>query len=80
MQMAMGATSTGYYAPKDTPIPEDIENLTENTDKGNVFAQQIKEGTGRDPVMAKVKHCISMGLSLVHVRQRCCHSLVERMS
>ena len=48
-------------APKDTPIPEDIENLTENTDKGNVFAQQIKEGTGRDPVMAKVKHCILMG-------------------
>ena len=67
-------------APKDTSIPEDIENFTETTDKGPINAQQIKEGAGRDPVMAKVRHCILMGTSLVHVQQSCCHSLVERMS
>ena len=47
-------------APKNTPIPEDIVNFTEITDKGPVNAQQIKEGTGRDPVMAKVRHCFLM--------------------
>ena len=67
-------------APKDKPIPRNIVNSKETTDKGPVNVQQIKEGTGRDPVMAEVRHCILMGTSLVHVRQSCCHSLVERMS
>ena len=43
---------------KNTPIPEGIVNFEEATDKGPVNAQQTKEGTGRDPVMAKVRHCI----------------------
>ena len=49
-------------APKNTPIPEGIVNFEEATDKGPVNAQQTKEGTDRDPVMAKVRHCILMGL------------------
>jgi len=65
---------------KNTPIPEDIVNFTETTDKGPVNAQQIKERTGRDPVMAKVSRCIVIETDLLHVRKRCCHSLVERMS
>ena len=32
---------------KNTPIPEDIVNFTETTDKGPVNAQQIKERNGR---------------------------------
>jgi len=40
-------------------------NFEEATDKGPVNAWQIKEGTGRDPVMAKVRHCIMMGTGLV---------------
>ena len=48
-------------APKNTPIPEGIVNFEEATDKGPVNAQQTKEGTGRDPVMAKVRHCILRG-------------------
>ena len=56
---------------KKPPIPGDIVNFTETTDKGPVHAPQIKEGTGRDPVMAKVRHCILMGTSLVQVRKRC---------
>ena len=51
-------------------------NFTETTDKGHVNSQQIKEGTGRDSVMAKVRHCIMMG-RIVHVLLRCCHSLIE---
>lgn len=47
--------------PKKTPIPEDIVNFTETTDKEPVDAQQIKEGTCRDPEMAKVRHCILTG-------------------
>ena len=43
------------------PIPKDIVNLMETIDKGPVNAQQIKKGTGRDPVMAKVRHRILMG-------------------
>ena len=66
--------------PKNTPIPEDIVNFKETTDKGPVNAQQLKEGTGRHPMMDKVRHCILMGTGLVHVQQSCCHSLVERMS
>ena len=66
-------------APKDTPIPEDIVNSKETTDKGPVNVQQIKERTGRDPVMAEVGHCILMGTGLVHKMQSSCHSLVERM-
>ena len=52
---------------KNTPIPEDIVNFTETTDKGknNVNAQQIKEGTGRDPVVAKVRHCILIETNLL---------------
>ena len=48
-------------APKNTPVPKDTVNLKETTDKGPVNAQQIKKGTGRDQVMAKVRHCILMG-------------------
>ena len=43
---------------KKPPIPGDIVNFTETTDKGPVNAQQIKEGTGRHPVMANLSHCI----------------------
>jgi len=67
-------------APKDKPTPEDIVNFMEATDKGPVNSQQIKEGTGRHPVMAKVSHCILMGTGLGQVWQSGCHSLVERMS
>ena len=52
-------------APKDTPIPEDIVNFMETTDKGNVNTQQIKEGPGGDPVMAKVRHCILIETNLL---------------
>ena len=45
-------------ATKCRPIPEDIVNFTETTDKGPVNARQIKEATGRDTVMAKVRRCI----------------------
>ena len=62
---------------KNTPIPEDIVNFTETTDKGPVNAQQIEERNGRDSVMAKVSRCIMIETDLLHVRQRCCHSLVE---
>ena len=48
-------------APKNTPVPKDTVNLKETIDKGPVNAQQIKKGTGRDQVMAKVRHCILMG-------------------
>ena len=47
--------------PKNTSIPEDIVNFKETSDKGPVNAQQIKERTGRHPVMAKVRHCFLMG-------------------
>ena len=40
----------------------------EATYKGPVNAKQIKEGTGRDPMTAKVRHCI-----LIQVLQSCCH-------
>ena len=43
---------------KNTPIPEDIVNFKETTDKGPVNARQVKQGTGRHPVMHKVSHCI----------------------
>ena len=81
--MAMQMALVGCHwlnPPKNTPISEDIVNFTKTTDKGRVNAQQLKEGTGRHPVMAKVSHFILMGTSLVQVRQRCCHSLVQRMS
>ena len=39
--------------------------FTETTDKEPVNTQQIKEGTARDPVMAKVRHCILMGTGVV---------------
>lgn len=39
--------------PKDTPIPGDIIHLMETIDNGPVTSQQIKEGTSRDPVLAK---------------------------
>ena len=42
-------------APKDTPIPGDIIHLMETIHNGPVTAQQIKEGTSRDPVLAKVR-------------------------
>ena len=36
------------YMPRATPVSEDIVNL--------VNAKNIKEGTSRDPVLAKVRH------------------------
>ena len=42
-------------------VPGDIIHLMETIYKGPVTAQQIKEGTGRDPVLAKVRHYILTG-------------------
>ena len=49
--------------------------FTETTYKEPVNTQQIKEGTGRDPVMAKVRHCILMGTGVVYIctADLCCH-------
>ena len=49
------------HMPRTTPVPENIVNLMETIDKGPVNAQQIKEGTSRDPVLAKVRHYILTG-------------------
>ena len=48
-------------APKDTPIPGDIIHLMETIDNGPVTSKQIKKGTSRDPVLAKVRHYILTG-------------------
>ena len=49
------------HIPRATPTPGDNVNLMETIDKGPVNAQQIKEGTSRDPVLAKVRHYILSG-------------------
>ena len=51
--------------PQNTPIPEDTVNFKETTDKEPINTQQIKEGTGRDSVMAKVRHCILIETNLL---------------
>ena len=56
-------------APKNTPIPKDIVNFMKTTvlikDLLMPSKININEGTGRDPVMAEVRHCILMGTALV---------------
>ena len=63
------------HIPHATPTPGDIVNLMETIDKGPVNAQQIKEGTSRDPVLAKVRHYI-LNVGLINKVDMVCLSPV----